>query len=278
MRTALDRSALRSRLSEKSTFWTEVNVVDITGSTNADLVDLARRGGEEGRVLIAEEQTAGRGRLDRRWSCPRGAGLMLSMLLRPGRPRKEWGTLSLAAAVALEETLRAVAGVTARLKWPNDVLIDGRKVCGILATVGGTGEDPADQRAAGRGAVVLGLGLNVSLTAEELPVPEATSLLLAGAATLEREAIAADFLAHFAAVYRTWNATGPAHVIERWREYSATLGRHVEVSFPNGRKVAGVATDIAADGRLVVVGRDEEGREEVLTVAAGDIVHLRRGD
>ncbi len=278
MRTALDRSALRSRLSEKSTFWTEVNVVDITGSTNADLVDLARRGGEEGRVLIAEEQTAGRGRLDRRWSCPRGAGLMLSMLLRPGRPRKEWGTLSLAAAVALEETLRAVAGVTARLKWPNDVLIDGRKVCGILATVGGTGEDPADQRAAGRGAVVLGLGLNVSLTAEELPVPEATSLLLAGAATLEREAIAADFLAHFAAVYRTWNATGPAHVIERWREYSATLGRHVEVSFPNGRKVAGVATDIAADGRLVVAGRDEEGREEVLTVAAGDIVHLRRGD
>lgn len=278
MRTALDRSALRSRLSEKSTFWTDVNVVDVTGSTNVDLVGLARRGGEEGRVLIAEQQTAGRGRLDRRWVCPKGAGLMLSMLLRPGRPRKEWGTLSLAAAVALEETLRAVAGVTSKLKWPNDVLIDGRKVCGILATVGGTGDDPAEQRAAGKGAVVLGLGLNVSLTAEELPVPEATSLLLAGAATLEREAIAADFLAHFAAVYRTWNAAGPARVIERWREYSATLGRNVEVSFPNGRKVAGVATDIAADGRLVVAGRDEEGREEVLTVAAGDIVHLRRDD
>ncbi|WP_035702032.1 biotin--[acetyl-CoA-carboxylase] ligase [Glycomyces tenuis] len=267
MRTPLDRARLRSLLSEKSDFWTEVDVVEVTGSTNADLVGVARRGGGEGRVLIAEQQTAGRGRLDRRWTCPVGAGLMMSVLLRPGRPRREWGTLSLAAAVALEETLRAVAGVAARLKWPNDVLIGGRKVCGILAT--GGAED---------GSVVLGLGLNVSLTESELPVPEATSLLLAGAATLEREVIAAEFLAHFAAVYRTWGESGPAHVVERWREYSATLGRNVEVSFPNGRKVAGVATDIAADGRLVVAGRDGEGREEVVTVAAGDVVHLRRGD
>lgn len=273
-RTPLDRAALRALLSEKSDFWTEVNVVDVTGSTNEDLVDLARRGGEQGRVLIAEQQSAGRGRLGRQWECPSGAGLMMSVLLRPDRPREEWGTLSLAAAVALEETLRAVAGVSAKLKWPNDVLIGGRKVCGILAAVGGAGDEGEPVG----GAVVLGLGLNVSLTEAELPVPEATSLLLAGAATLEREVIAAAFLAHFAAVYRTWNASGPAHAIERWREYSATLGRRVAVSFPNGRKVAGVATDIAADGRLVVAGRDEEGREEVLTVAAGDIVHLRRGD
>jgi len=260
---------LRSLLSEKSDFWTEVDVTEVTGSTNADLVDAARHGAEEGRVLIAEQQTAGRGRLDRRWACPSGAGLMMSALLRPRRPAEEWGTLSLAAATSLEETLRATAGVSAKLKWPTDALIRGRKVCGILASAAG-GEAP--------GAVVLGLGLNVSLTEEELPVPEATSLLLEGAATLDREAIAADFLAHFAAVYRTWNASGPAHVIERWREYSDTLGRRVAVSFPNGRKAAGVASDIAADGRLVVTERDGEGREEVLTVAAGDVVHLRRGD
>lgn len=256
-------------MSEKSDFWTEVDVTETTGSTNADLVEAARHGAEEGRVLIAEQQTAGRGRLDRRWACPSGAGLMMSVLLRPRRPADQWGTLSLAAATSLEETLRATAGLSVRLKWPNDVLIGGRKVCGILATAAG-GEAPS--------AVVLGLGLNVSLTEEELPVPGATSLLLEGAATLDREAIAADFLAHFAAVYRTWNASGPAHVIERWREYSDTLGRHVAVSFPNGRKAAGVASDIAADGRLVVRGRDGEGREEVLTVAAGDVVHLRRGD
>nr|WP_277605823.1 biotin--[acetyl-CoA-carboxylase] ligase [Glycomyces sp. L485] len=252
-------------MSEKSDFWTEIDVVDITGSTNADLAGIARHGGGQGRVLIAEQQTHGKGRLGRQWVCPPGAGLMISMLLRPERPREDWGTLSLAAAVALEEALRAVAGVNTRLKWPNDVLINGRKVCGILAAVEG-------------GAVVLGVGLNVSLTEEELPVPEATSLLLAGAATLDREAIAVDFLAHFAAVYRTWEAEGPAHVIARWREYSATLGRGVAVTFPDGRKVSGTAADISGDGRLVVRHRGEEGREEVLTVAAGDVVHLRRSE
>ncbi|GAB3649352.1 biotin--[acetyl-CoA-carboxylase] ligase [Glycomyces tarimensis] len=252
-------------MSEKSDFWTEISVMEVTGSTNADLAAIARRGGEQGRVLIAEQQTHGKGRMGRQWVCPVGAGLMMSVLLRPERPKDEWGTLSIAAAVALEETLRAVAGVAARLKWPNDVLVDGRKVCGILAAVEGN-------------AVVLGLGLNVSLTEAELPLPEATSLLLAGASTLDREALGADFLAHFAAVYETWEAEGPAHVIARWRDYSATLGRTVEVSFPNGRKVAGIAADIADDGRLIVRRQDEEGREEALTVAAGDIVHLRRSD
>ena len=252
-------------MSEKSDFWTQIDVVDITGSTNADLAGIARHGGESGRVLIAERQTHGKGRMDRQWECPDRAGLMMSMLLRPERPREEWGTLSLAAAVALEETLRATAGVKSSLKWPNDILIGGRKVCGILAAVE-------------EGAVVLGMGLNVSLTEAELPVPEATSLLLAGATTLDREAIAADFLAHFAAVYETWEADGASHVIARWREYSATLGRDVEVSFPNGRNVVGRAVDITGDGRLVVRGRDEDGHEEELTVAAGDIVHLRRNE
>ncbi len=97
----------------------------------------------------------------------------MSFLLRPTVPREQWGTLSLLTAVALEESLKAVCGVNAKLKWPNDVLIDGRKVCGILAQVEG-------------GAVIVGTGLNVSLTEEELPVPEATSLALAGASTLDR--------------------------------------------------------------------------------------------
>jgi BirA family biotin operon repressor/biotin-[acetyl-CoA-carboxylase] ligase len=164
-------------------------------------------------------------------------------------------------AVALEEALKAVCGVNAKLKWPNDVLIDGKKVCGILAQAEGS-------------AVIVGAGLNVSLAEEELPVPEATSLLLAGAATLDREEIAAAFLAHVAAVYTGWNEHGPASVIERWRRNSATLGRHVEVSFPNGRKHSGRAIGIDADGRLQVAGANGA----VETVAAGDIVHLRPQD
>ncbi|WP_211116332.1 biotin--[acetyl-CoA-carboxylase] ligase [Glycomyces buryatensis] len=261
-RRPLDRHALWSLLSEKSDFWTSIDVVQVTGSTNADLARAARNGAGEGTVLIAEEQTRGRGRLDRQWSCPPHAGLMMSFLLRPSAPRERWGTLSLATGVALEETLRATAGVSAKLKWPNDVLIDGKKVCGILAAVE-------------NGAVIVGMGLNVSLTEAELPVPEATSLALAGAEEVPREQLAADFLAHFAAVYRAWDADGPAGVIERWRRHSATLGRHVEVSYPNGDKLTGRAVDIAADGRLAVAHLDDAGAETVSHIAAGDIVHLR---
>jgi BirA family biotin operon repressor/biotin-[acetyl-CoA-carboxylase] ligase len=257
-RKPLDRHALWSLLSEKSDFWTEVDVVPVTGSTNADLADAARHGAREGRVLVAEEQSAGRGRLDRRWVSPAGAGLTMSFLLRPALPREQWGTLSIATAVALEEALKAICGVSAKLKWPNDVLIGGRKVCGILAQVEG-------------GAVIMGTGLNVSLTEEELPVPEATSLLVAGATELDRTVIAAEFLAHLAAVYRSWNERGPASVIERWRRNSATLGAHVAVSFPNGRKVSGRAVGIDDAGRLQI----DAGGGAVETVAAGDIVHLR---
>jgi BirA family biotin operon repressor/biotin-[acetyl-CoA-carboxylase] ligase len=257
-RKPLDRHTLWSLLSEKSDFWTELDVVQVTGSTNTDLANAAKHGAPEGLVLIAEEQASGRGRLDRHWASPPRAGLWMSFLLRPTVPREQWGTLSLLTAVALEESLKAVCGVSAKLKWPNDVLIDGKKVCGILAQVEGS-------------AVIVGTGLNVSLTEEELPFPEATSLLLSESSTVDREAIAAGFLAHLAAVYDTWNERGPASVIERWRRNSATLGRHVAVSFPNGRKVSGRAVGIDNGGCLQVALDDGA----VETIAAGDIVHLR---
>lgn len=260
-RKPLDRHELWSLLSEKSDFWTELDVVQVTGSTNADLANAAKHGAPEGKVLIAEEQAHGRGRLDRQWISPARAGLTMSFLLRPTVPREQWGTLSLLTAVALEEALKAVCGVNAKLKWPNDVLIDGRKVCGILAQVEGN-------------AVIVGAGLNVTLTEDELPVPEATSLQIAGASTLDRAEIAAGFLAHVAAVYQTWNVQGPASVIERWRRNSATLGRHVAVSFPNGRTLTGRAVAIDEDGCLQVAAADGA----VETIAAGDIVHLRPQD
>ncbi len=248
-------------LSEKSDFWTELDVVQVTGSTNTDLVNAAKHGAPEGKVLIAEEQEHGRGRLDRHWVSPARAGLTMSFLLRPTLPREQWGTLSLLTAVALEEALKGVCGVNAKLKWPNDVLIADKKVCGVLAQVEGN-------------AVIVGVGLNVSLTEAELPIPEATSLQLAGASTLDRVEIAAAFLAHVAAVYRTWNERGPASVIERWRRNSATLGRHVAVSFPGGRNLTGRAVGIDGHGCLQVAAADGT----VETVAAGDIVHLRPQD
>ncbi|MFC3495914.1 biotin--[acetyl-CoA-carboxylase] ligase [Glycomyces rhizosphaerae] len=260
-RKPLDRHELWSLLSEKSDFWTELDVVQVTGSTNTDLANAAKHGAPEGQILIAEEQVSGHGRLDRRWVCPPRAGLTMSFLLRPTLPREQWGTLNLLTAVALEETLKAVCSVSAKLKWPNDLLLDDRKVGGILSQVEG-------------GAVIVGVGLNVSLTEEELPIPEATSLALSGASTLDREEIAAGFLAHLAAVYTTWNERGPAPVIERWRRNSATLGRHVAVSFPNGRKVTGRAVAVDDNGCLRVALEDGA----VETIAAGDIVHLRPDD
>ncbi|MDA1358692.1 biotin--[acetyl-CoA-carboxylase] ligase [Glycomyces luteolus] len=260
-RKPLDRHELWTLLSEKSDFWTELDVVQVTGSTNADLANAAKHGAPEGKVLIAEEQEHGRGRLDRHWVSPARAGLTMSFLLRPTLPREQWGTLSLLTAVALEEALKAVCGVNAKLKWPNDVLIADKKVCGILAQVEGN-------------AVIVGVGLNVSLTEAELPIPEATSLAIAGASTLDRAEIASGFLAHVAAVYQTWNERGPASVIERWQRNSATLGRHVSVSFPNGRNLTGRAIGIDNDGCLQVAAADGT----VETVAAGDIVHLRPQD
>jgi BirA family biotin operon repressor/biotin-[acetyl-CoA-carboxylase] ligase len=188
---------------------------------------------------------------------------MFSMLLRPTAAHETWGTLSLVAAVALEATLREVAGVAASLKWPNDVLVGERKTCGILAAVEGD-------------AVIIGLGLNVSLTEAELPTPDATSLALAGATTLDRNRLLAEFLRRFADLYRTWEDRGPADAVERWRRASATLGNEVAVSFPNGDSLTGTAVGIGEDGRLRIRCHHGEGTEsETVAVAAGDIVHLR---
>lgn len=175
-RPPLGAAALRRALVRPGSLWSELDVVQRTGSTNSDLVDRAAKGAAaEGAVLVAEEQSAGRGRLDRRWTAPARSGLFFSVLLDPAEvPLARWGWLPLLTGVAVATGLSRAAGVDTALKWPNDLLVtvDGaeRKTGGILA-----------ERAGDRG-VVVGIGINVSLRAEELPVPTAGSLALAGAA------------------------------------------------------------------------------------------------
>lgn len=242
-----------------------VSHVAVTGSTNADLVLAAAAGAPDGTVLVADEQTAGRGRLGRHWQAPAGSSLMFSALLRPRSvPVSRRGWVGAILGLAIVDALRAGAPVRARLKWPNDVLIGEAKVAGILAELVEDG-------------VVVGSGINVNQTADALPVDTATSLALAGAPGIRRDDLLAQILEQFGALLTGWevaggDVTGPSGILDRYRDILATLGAEVTVHLPGGRRVSGVARDVTPDGQLVVV--DSGGRTRAF--AAGDVVHLRR--
>ncbi|MFF1560314.1 biotin--[acetyl-CoA-carboxylase] ligase [Streptomyces sp. NPDC058279] len=265
-RPPLNVAALRRHLVGEG-LWSSLEVVASTGSTNTDL---AARAGElpEGAVLVAEEQSAGRGRLDRSWVAPARSGLFFSVLLKPGPgvPEERWGWLTLLAGVATATGLSRAAGVDTALKWPNDLLVtvDGeeRKTGGILAERVG-------------GGVVVGIGLNVTLTEDELPVDTAGSLSLARATVTDREPLLKAVLRSLEQWYEAWRAAGgdPAAsgLQETYAAGCATLGRHVRAELPGGRTITGTAEAVDADGRLVIRTADDER----LAVGAGDVVHLR---
>ncbi|MFI0940649.1 biotin--[acetyl-CoA-carboxylase] ligase [Streptomyces sp. NPDC021020] len=272
-RPPLNEAALR-RAVVGSPLWTSLDVVEATGSTNSDLAARAAAGAAEGAVLVAEQQTAGRGRLDRRWSAPPRSGLFFSVLLRPGDagafgapvPAHRWGWLPLLAGVATATALSRTAGVDTALKWPNDLLLtvddEERKAGGILA------------ERTGESGVVIGIGLNVSLREDELPVPTAASLALAGAATTDRDPLLRAVLRSLADWYEAWrSASGDPDASRLRQTYAAgcaTLGRQVRAELPGDRELSGTAVGIDDDGRLVIAGPDAE-----QAVGAGDVVHLR---
>ncbi|MFE1963475.1 biotin--[acetyl-CoA-carboxylase] ligase [Streptomyces sp. NPDC059479] len=268
-RPPLNASALRRGLIRSGGLWTSLDVVPATGSTNTDLAARAAAGLAEGAVLVAEEQTAGRGRLDRRWTAPARSGLFFSVLLRPGPevPVRHYGWLPLLTGVAVATGLARAAGVDTALKWPNDLLVTvGGEECkagGILA------------ERAGDGAVVVGIGLNVSLRESELPVPTAGSLALANAVSLDRDTLLRGVLRSLERWYGQWREAGGDPALSRVQEaYAAgcaTLGRPVRAELPGERELVGEAVAIDSEGRLVVRTGDGERH----AVGAGDIVHLR---
>jgi BirA family biotin operon repressor/biotin-[acetyl-CoA-carboxylase] ligase len=240
-------------------------VVAESPSTNASVAARARAGEEPGLVLVAEHQTAGRGRLDRAWVTPARAALTFSMLLSPDDvPVARWPWLPLLTGLAVAEGVRRAGGVEPALKWPNDVLVGDRKVAGILVE---RVERP------GGAAAVVGVGLNVSSTAAELPVPTATSLLLAGARSPDRSELLAAVLAAFTGLYDDWRAArgrASAGLHDSYVAACGTLGRQVRVELPAGAPLEGLATGVDEDGRLRV---DDGQRVHVL--GAGDVVHVR---
>ncbi|MCI2424140.1 biotin--[acetyl-CoA-carboxylase] ligase [Saccharopolyspora sp. K220] len=269
----LDGDRLRARLVDSGPY-AALDVVTVTGSTNTDLAAAAGRGAVDRTVLIAEEQQAGRGRMQRQWASPRGHGLFLSVLLRPEVPSTAIAWLPLIAGVALAETVVRTTGVPAALKWPNDLLLGDDeqwlKGAGILAEAV-AGPDGV--------AIVLGMGVNLLQRREDLPrgaggLP-ATSLAAEGA-EVDREAFAVALLTAFAEVDDCWRAASGDVVrcglLDRYRRLCSTLGQQVRVELGADEQLRGVAADIDATGRLVV--RTADGKQTA--VSAGDVVHLRR--
>src|SRR5690606_18841144 len=190
-RPPLSAAALQRALVRPGSLWSSVTVVARTGSTNADLAEAARQGAAEGTVLVAEVQSAGRGRLGRTWTAPPRAGLTFSVLLRPTvRPARQ-GWLMLLAGLAAASAIRRIAQVDVRLKWPNDLLVGERKLGGVLA-------ERVD------GAVVVGIGINVTLRPDELPVEQATSLAIEKAACTDRDPLLRAILRELESHYRDW--------------------------------------------------------------------------
>ena len=234
-----------------------------TGSTNKDL--LARSEGlPEFFVLATDFQTAGKGRMDRTWEANAGSSVMASILLRPQFTQSSAiGWLSLLTALAITRAISDL-GLEPKIKWPNDVLIAEKKVSGILAEV-----------ATDLSCVVIGFGINVNQSANQLPVDTATSLSIESAGAVDRDQLLATVIENIRSLYLELSSAGGDATVSGLRqailELSATVGSQVSVEFPDGKKAFGLAKDIDETGRLVVTTQTE-----TLSVSAGDVLHLRK--
>lgn len=229
-------------------------MVEVTGSTQDDLYKLASSETMLSKKILASEyQTHGRGRLDRTFIAPAKSALTFSIYIEPKVERDEWSFLTLLAGFSLHEALASLdPQITTRVKWPNDLLINNKKCAGMIA------------QATKRG-VVLGIGINVGMLEDELPVKEATSLAIEGFSNLDRNQILAAFINHFEINLEMWEHD--KSFLAEYRSASATVGSEVEVTLPGGESIKGTAIGISHSGALLL----EDGTE----VTVGDVVHLR---
>ena len=264
LRVPLDVAALRAELIGTGLGWRQLDVVAQTGSTNADLLARAASGIDiDGAVLIAEHQTAGRGRHGRGWSATPRAQITMSVGVSVvDVPTAAWGWLTLATGVAVVDAvtpLIEVTGVEAGLKWPNDVMAGGGKLAGILAEVA-------------KPVVVIGVGLNVTQAPDEIGSPEATSLLDLGVAAPDRDQLVRSLLRELGGRIAAWRAArgSDPQLAADYHARSLTIGSRVRAQLPGGRQIVGTARDIDDQGRLCL-----ETDGETVVVSAGDVVHLR---
>jgi len=232
-------------------------------STNSEAARLALEGAEEGLCIVADEQTAGRGRLQRQWVSPRGAGLYLSILLRPQIAITQWPLITLMAAVAVADTILLTCDVEADIKWPNDVLVNGRKVCGILAE---TSETPTGR------AIVLGIGIN--LTSKAFPPDLRVNAISLDEATghgVERETILAELVSTLVRYYELFQQGSERQIIDAWcKRSSYSRGKVVRIASAE-ETIEGVTRGLQSDGAL----RVETGNGAIRIIHAGDVSAVR---
>ena len=275
--TALDLERIRTALAND---FTTIDFVEKTGSTNTDLMQATNVA--DGTVLLADEQFSGKGRLGRTWTAPAGSQVIFSVLLLP-ESLEQLGTLPLAAGLAVTDSIEGTV-----LKWPNDVHIDGNKLCGILAEAGPVGQafkaapkteltkvevgkaevNKAEVNKAVGGAapsarVVVGMGINVTLSREDLPIEKATSLALEGRDT-DRTELAITVLKNLRRRIVQWENQDP-QLLRDYRAVCSSLGQEVRLETPSG-DVTGHVDEIGEDGRIMVAGE---------YYSAGDVTHLR---
>jgi len=248
-RAPLDRATIATHTSQ---YW-RVSVVDLTASTQSDLAELVKsKSVKSGEVIVTEFQSAGRGRLERTFQAPTHSALLFSLYIEPKRVRSDWGFISHLASLSMLEVISSDLPMKASLKWPNDILIGEKKVAGLLAQVSDQG-------------IIIGLGLNVEMNIEELPVETATSLAISGSKELDRNLILSKFLNVFEDNFANWEKG--ANFLDRYSQVCATLGRQVQIEVTGRTNRTGIAQSVNEFGALLL----DDGFE----VNVGDVVHLR---
>lgn len=235
-------------------YW-RVSVVDLTGSTQNDLKELlTKKSIKIGEVIATEYQSAGRGRLDRSFEAPNKSGLLFSFFISPTRKNLDWGWIPLIAGYSVLDALRKIdARCKIEIKWPNDLLVAEKKIAGLLCEVFPEG-------------VIVGIGLNVSMKSDELPVANATSLSLENFSQLDRNILLGAILNNFKEHFELWDQ-GAGSIEELYCSASATLGKNVRIQYPDGRNEESIATGISDRGALIISSGAH--------VHAGDVIHLR---
>lgn len=256
----LEYSALLQVLNTTA-FGRKLKLLDVTTSTQEEVRLRAEQGAEEGTLVIAEEQTIGRGRQGRKWHSPAGKGIWMSLLLRPRLPLSAAPQLTLLSAVAVCRAIRAVTGVAAGIKWPNDLLVDGRKVCGILLE--SAGEDEMIRYC------IAGIGIDANLTPDDLP-PElasiATSLQIESGRKVDRAVLIGAVMAELEKLYGLYMEEGFAPIGHLWEALSVTTGRQITIKTAQG-EVAGRAMGLDERGGLIVMQEDNR----LTTIFSGEV-------
>ena len=224
----------------------QIQYYEELASTNLKALELAKQGAAGGTVVVAARQTAGRGRMRRKWESPEGKGLWFSMILRPTIAAEYCAQITLLAAVAAAQALQRLTDKNFSIKWPNDIMLDGKKICGILAEMALAADGSIEY-------AVVGIGININMSSEDFgALLTATSLYLATGIEYEHEQVLKAFLDEFDLLYSHWHCCGFALIRQDWLDYSCTLGHKVTVRDNDTEIYSGVAEDMDDYGSLLV--------------------------